>query len=107
MNGEGFVVPIFLRANDVDIGINPGFGGSARAASGFANLLRHGVGRRRGVTARLRRSRGGGDGEVAEGERGGAEKIRRRRMKLLCRAEEKEQSIARQQVEVVEGPYGH
>jgi len=99
---EGLVVPIFLGANDVDIGVDAGLGGRAGAARGLSDFLGHGVQGRR----RRRRASERGGGEAAEGESlgeiGGAEGRGKGGMGKGG-AEEKEQSIAREGVEM-EGP---
>jgi hypothetical protein len=43
LNGEGFIVPIFLRANNIDISVNSGLRGGAREANGFSDLVRQSV----------------------------------------------------------------
>ena len=63
LDGERLVIPIFLGAKDVDVGVNPSFGGGAGAADGFADFLSQGGGRRRrpvtvAVKARGREGRG-------------------------------------------------
>lgn len=63
MDGEGLVVPVLLGANDVDVGVNPRFGGGADAACGLADSVgRHPVRRDDG---------GGGERDPVAEERGG------------------------------------
>lgn len=72
LNGEGLIVPVVLRSDHVNIGINPSLGGSARAANRFPDLLSQGFlrrwrtktrrWRRRGVVVVVGRREGGGGG---------------------------------------------
>ena len=44
MNDERLVIGVLLRANDIDVGINPSLGGCARATNRLPNPLRQGFG---------------------------------------------------------------
>lgn len=59
LQAERLVIPILLGANDVDVGVNPRFGGSADTAGGLADTGRgHSVGEDGG-------GGGGGEGGLA------------------------------------------
>jgi len=47
LNRKGFIIPILLRSNNIDISVNSGLGGSAGAANGFSDSLSQSVGPRR------------------------------------------------------------
>lgn len=64
LDGKRLVIPVILRADDIDVGVNPSLRGSARAANRFTDLLRQRVGKASGG-----REGGGGGGDAAEEER--------------------------------------
>lgn len=109
LDGEGLIVPIFLGANNIDIGVNFGLRGSAGAASGFSDLLRQCVrrwrrrtgGARAGERSCRRRSKATEDGNGGNGK--GWRKVVGG--KGMISAEKRDQSIARQGG--MKGPNGH
>lgn len=110
MDGEGFVVPVLLGADDVDIGVYPGLGGGAGAANRFTDLLRQGFGgrverplRAVGVGAR-EGSRGVSDAAEEEEERLGGRSGEEGR---AGEEERREELVVVGDGEFQGGPYGH
>lgn len=111
MDGEGFVVPVLLGADDVDIGVYPGLGGGAGAANRFTDLLRQGFG---GRVERPLRAVGVGAREGSRGVSDAAEEEEEERLGgrsgeegRAGEEERREELVVVGDGEFQGGPYGH